>query len=144
MNESSLSYKNYLLSINPCYQTYIICLLISFIIIFISLFYFKTYDIYNTKGYLECSDTCHIIINIDPYQTNKVTNIDYLKINDKVIKHHNIKVEDIVIDENNQINYQIVKYEVDQLDDGLLNTFQDIKLYSKYEAIIKKIVNVIM
>ena len=48
----------------------------------------------------------------------------------------------IKVDENNKTNYQIVNYEVDQLDNDL-NTFQDVKLYSNYESIIKKIIDML-
>lgn len=139
MNKFSFSYKNYLLLLSPRYQINIVILFIAFIIIFISLFYFKTYDIYNVKGYYKCDDKCSINISTDVLQTNKLSNIAFLKINNKKIEYTNVSIGDIEVDDNNKSNYQIVSYEVNQLDNEKTNTFQDVKIYSNYESVFTKI-----
>ena len=143
INKFSFSYKNYLLLLSPRYQINIVILFIAFIIIFISLFYFKAYDIYNFKGYYTCDDKCSIKITSDILKINKLSDIDYLKVNNKKIDFNNVSIGDIEIDENNKSNYQIVSYEVNQLDNEKINTFQDVKIYSNYEDIFTKIKKII-
>ena len=144
MNNFNINNKDYLLSIKPSFKAIPLIIFITFIIMFISLFYFKTYDVYNTKGYLECNEKCNIMVSINIDDINKINKANFLKINDKVLNYNNINIGNIEVDEINKINIQSVNFEVDQLDNDLLNTFQDIKIYSNYESIIKKIKKIVI
>jgi hypothetical protein len=104
------------------------------------MFIFKVYDVYITKGYLECSDNCKISISIDYLNVDKVSKVDKIKINKENIYPKNIIISDVLVDENTKSNYQIISFEVDQLDNGKSNIFYDVKLYSNYELIIDKII----
>ena len=131
--------KEYLLSIKPSYMFIPISLLISTIIIIISICYYKTYDVYNTIGFITCEEKCNISIVVNANEIKRFNNTDYIKLNDKIINYNNIIMGDIQVDEVNKINIQYVNIEVDQLDNDLINTFQDIKVYSNYENILYKI-----
>ena len=133
--------KYYLVNLNPKYNSFIYFILFSLIIIIICLFYFKTYDVYKTKGYLNCDDKCYITISVDILDTHKLDNIDYLIVNKEKIDVNNIDISEIKIDESTQSNYQIVKYEVNNLNN--INTFQDVIVFSNYETIITKIKNIL-
>ena len=144
MDNFNINNKEYLLSLKPRHNFIPIITFIVILIIIVSLFFFKTYDVYNTKAYLECDTNCNIMISVDPKEINKVSKIDFIKLNNKVINHSEIIIENIQVDEINKINYQNVIYEVDQLDNDILNTFQDVKIYSKYENIFEKIKKIIV
>ena len=131
--------KDYLLSIKPSYMFIPISLLITFTIIIISICYFKTYDVYITKGYISCDNTCNITIGVDINDINKIKKSNIIKLNNEVISYNNILVGDIQVDEVNKINIYNVNIEVNQLDNDLINTFQDVQVYSNYESIIVKI-----
>ena len=135
---------SYLRSLKPKYNILIYLILISFSIIIISLFIFKTYDVKKIKGHVSCDDICKIELSINYLDTNKYKNIDMIKINKENKNINNITISDIYADELTKNNYQIVTLEVDQLDDGILNTFVDVSLYSKKELIINKIINVLL
>ena len=139
MVDYNIDNRDYLLSINPSYKFIPLLSLISIIIIIISIFCFKTYDVYYTKGYLVCDDRCNIVLSIDIDDINKVKDANFVKLNDNEIKYNNIFVGDIQIDETNKINIQNVNIEVDQLENDYLNTFQDVKIYSNNESIFNKI-----
>lgn len=132
--------KSYLYSIKPKYNSLIYTFLILIITLSFCLYIFETYDIYSSKGYLECNDICNISIYIDPLNVSKIDKIDFIKLNNNNLIPNNIKISEIKVEENNQSNYQIVSYQVDKLDYGLLNTFQDVKIYSNKEKIINKII----
>ena len=138
MVDYNINNKEYLLSIKPSYMFIPISLLLSVIILIILICIFKTYDVYNVKGFISCNEKCNISIPIEVNDINKIKNIDFLKINDNEIKYNNFLVGDIQIDEINKINFYNVNFEVDQLDNELLNTFQDIKVYSNQESILYK------
>ena len=144
MVDYNINNKEYLLSIKPSYKLIPSCIFFLLIIIIISICYFKTYDIYITKGYLNCEDNCYIslIVNID--DINKINETQIIKLNDQIIDYENIKIGDIQIDETNKINMQNVNIELNQLNDKYLNTFQDIKIYSNYESIFRKIKKIIL
>ncbi|MBE6158918.1 MAG: hypothetical protein E7159_03745 [Firmicutes bacterium] len=135
---------SYLRSLKPKYNILIYLILISFSIIIISLFIFKIYDVKKIKGYVSCDDICKIELTVNYLDTNKYKNIDMIKINKENKNINNITVSDIYSDELTKNNYQIVTLEVDQLDDGILNTFIDVSLYSNKELIINKIINVLL
>jgi hypothetical protein len=135
---------SYLRSLKPKYNILIYLILISFSIIIISLFIFKIYDVKKIKGYVSCDDICKIELTVNYLDTNKYKNIDMIKINKENKNINNITVSDIYADELTKNNYQIVTLEVDQLDDGILNTFVDVSLYSNKELIINKIINVLL
>ncbi|MBR1416382.1 MAG: hypothetical protein IJ572_01000 [Bacilli bacterium] len=135
--------KEYLLSIKPRFNIVISVLIISIVIIVISLFCFKTYDVYSLKGYITCEEKCQILFNIDSTFSNKINKIDHIRLNKSVIYPNSINIGEIQISEDNQNNYQIVSYQVDNLDTDILNTIQDVKIYSNYELLIRKILNLI-
>ena len=131
---------SYLKSIKPRYSILLYSLLLSIIVLVITMFIFKVYDVYITKGYLECGDNCKISISMDYLNVDKVSKVDMIKINKENIYPKNIIISDVLVDENTKNNYQIVSFEVDQLDNGKSNIFYDVKLYSNYELIIDKII----
>ena len=131
---------SYLRSIKPKYGLLLDVILIISIGIIILAFELKCYDVYFTNGYIECSDNCKISFSIDYLKVNSIINMDKVKINKENKEPKNINVSDILVDENSKSNYQIVSFEVDQLDNGFNNTFKDIRIYSNYELIIDKII----
>ena len=135
---------SYLRSIKPryCLITYII--LFSFIIVISSFFIFNYYDVYNIKGFVECDDKCWITFSINYLDVGKVSNVDIISVNNEKKYPINTKISELMVDENSKSNYQIVTYEVNQLDNGIVNTFQDIRLYSNKELIINKIIKVLL
>ena len=135
---------SYLRSIKPKHNYLLYSILISFVIIIISLFIFKSYDVYVTKGFVECDDKCSISIMVNYLSTSRINKVDMISINKENKYINNISVSEIMVDENNKSNYQIVTLEVDQLDNDILNTFQDVKLYSNKELIINKIIKVLL
>ena len=135
---------SYLRSLKPKYNILIYLILISFSIIITSLFIFKIYDVNKVKGYVSCDEICKIELTVNYLDTNKYKNIDMIKINKENKNINNITVSDIYADELTKNNYQIVTLEVDQLDDGILNTFVDVSVYSNKELIINKIINVLL
>ena len=139
MIDYNINNKEYLLSIKSSYMFIPISLLIALVVVSISICFFKTYDVYTTKGYIKCDSKCNIIIGVDINDINKIKKSNYIKINDTIINYDDILVGDIQIDEVNKINIYNVNIEVSQLDYDLANTFQDIKVYSNYESIINKI-----
>ena len=120
----------------------IYALFISIIIVIISIFYFKVYDVYQTRGYISCEDKCRIILSIDTLNISKLSKGNYVRINKGNLNILSIDISDIKVDENTKSNYQIVTYEVDKLDD-VNNTFQDVKIYSNNEIIFKKLLNIL-
>ena len=144
MTNYNINNKEYLLSINPSYKFIPLLSLLSLIVMSFSIFYYKTYDVYTTKGYLKCDEKCYIIISTMIDDINKVINANLIKLNNREINYENIIIGDIQIDEINKINIQNVNIEVDQLDNDLLNTFQDVKIYSSYESIFNKVKKVLL
>ncbi len=96
---------SYLRSIKPKYSLLIYIILISVIIIFITSFIFKVKDVYNTRGYIECSDKCNIKIMVDYLDISKIGKIDFIKINKENKYPININIGDIMVDENSKSNY---------------------------------------
>ena len=135
---------SYLRSLKPRYYLLIYLILISLSIIVTSLFIFKIYDVKNIKGYVSCDDKCYVKISVNYLDTNKYTNIDKIMINKENKFINNTMVSEILVDELTKSNYQIVTLEVDQLDSDILNTFQDISIYSNKELIINKIINCLL
>ena len=74
--------------------------------------------------------------------TNKVDKTNYIILDNNKIIPSNKDISDIKVDDITLSNYQIVNFEVNQLDHGL-NTFQDVKLYSNNETIIIKIIHLL-
>ena len=144
MDKYSYYNKSYLYSIKPKYNIFVYILLTFIIILSFCLYHFETYDIYYTKGYLECNDICSISIYIDPLNVSKINKLDFIKLNNLNINPNNINISEIKIDENNQSNYQIVSNQVDKLDHELLNTFQDVKIYSNKDKVINKIIKYLL
>lgn len=144
MLEYSINNKDYLLSLKPSYKIVPLFVLLLLIISILTISCFKTYDVFNTKGYLKCEEKCNIVLGINIEDVNRVLQANYIKINNEKINYQNIKIGDIQIDEINKINIQNVIIEVDQIDNSYLNTFQDVKVYSNYESILKKIKKIIM
>ncbi len=130
--------KEYLLFLKPKYYILIYVVIIIFIIVLICLLNIKTEDVYITRGYVNCDNNCKITISVNTDDINKVSNVDYIYYNNKKMNLNNINIGQIQVDNNLLNNYQIVDLEVDQLDYGI-NTFQDVKIYSNNEAIIRKI-----
>ena len=144
MNEFSVNNKEYLLSINPSYKFIPLLSFIVIIIIVLTMFYFKTYDVYYTKGYLMCNKECNIILSANIDDINKINKANYIKIDNKTVDFKKINIGDIQVDEINKINTYNVNIEVNQLDNDYLNTFQDVKIYSNYESILNKIKKLII
>ena len=135
--------KEYLMFIKPKTSlSYTLILFLISIIIILPLT-IKTYDVYNTKGYITCEEKCHIYINTNLTDTNKFINISYLKLDNQIITPSNTSVSDIKIDEESKSNYQVIDYEVARLD-GVLNIYQDVYIYTNYEKIIQKIIRFIL
>lgn len=134
----------YLKSLKPKYNLFVYFILLFLSVLIISLFIFKTYDVFQTKGFLQCEDKCYIKVSINYLLTNKIIESKIIKIKDKNYSVNNIETSEIISDDKTLENYQIVKLEVDQLDNGILNTFQDIKLYSNNDYIINKIKKVLL
>ena len=135
---------SYLRSLKAKYSLLIYFLVLLLFIILLLMFIFKSYDVYTTKGYVECSDNCKISISVNYLDVNKFNKVDKIKLNKENIVVKNINISEIMLDDSSKSNYQIVTLEVDQLDNGILNTFQDVKLYSNEELIINKIINVLL
>ena len=144
MTNYSVNNKEYLISVKPSFKYIPTIIIIALIIVSFSIFYFKTYDIYKTKGYLMCDDKCNIIISVNIDDINKVLKPNYIKLNDEEINYNNISVGDIQVDDKNKINIQNVNIEVNQLDNDKLNTIQDVKIYSNYESIFNKIKKIVV
>ena len=134
----------YLKSLKPKYNLFVYFILLFLSVLTMSLFIFRTYDIFQTKGYLQCEDKCYITVSINYLLTNKIKESKIIKIKDKTYNINNIEVSEIISDDKTLENYQMVKLEVDQLDNGILNTFQDIKIYSNNDYIINKIKKVLL
>ena len=131
---------SFLRSIKPKYGMFLDVILIISIGIIILAFKLKCYDVYFTNGYIECSDSCKISFSVDYLKVNSIINMDKVKINKENKDPRNIIVSDILLDENSKSNYQIISFEVDQLDNGMNNIFGDVRIYSNYELIIDKII----
>ena len=109
--------KEYLLGIKPSYKFIPIIILITLVIIFISICYFKTYDVFVAKGYILCDDECKVSLGVNIDEINKIIGANMIKINDKSVNYNNIIVGDIQIDEVNKINIQNVNINLNQVDD---------------------------
>ena len=144
MNNYNIHNKEFLLSLKPSFNYIPIIILIGFIIILISLFSFKSYDVYTTYGYLECDEKCNVTVSINIKDINNVKNANLLKINNKDIEFKNIVIGKIEVDEVNKINVQTVSFEVGQLDNDELNTIQEIKIYSNNESIFTKVKKIVI
>ena len=133
----------FLLNIKPHYEIIIYCIIISFIITIGCLFYFKTYDVYKTKGYINCEEYCYVRFNIDSNDISLIDNISFISIKNNNYEIKNTEIGEIEFDMDNKINYQTITYEVENVNDNIINTFQDVKLYSNYEIVIRKIIKFI-
>ena len=144
MNNFNIYNKEYLLSIKPSFRYIPTIIFLTIIVISILLFCFKTYDVYNTRAYLECDEKCRIIVSATIDEIPRINKANIIKINDNIVNFNSISNGNIEVDTTNKVNIQNVYFEVDKLDDNLLNTFQDIKIYSNYESIIRKIKKIVV
>ena len=135
--------KEYLLSLKPKYNNIPYILIISIFIILIVAFNIHIYDTYKTKGYIYCEDTCHIIITTSLEDTNKLNNIQFIELNKQKIEPEDTIVSEIKTNVDTQNNYQIIDYKVARLD-GLLNTYQDITIFTNYEKVISKLKQILL
>ena len=143
MDNYQINNLSYLRSLKSKFNILPYVLLVFILIIVVLLFIIKSYDVYTTKGYINCDEKCLVSVSIDYLNTSKINRADFIRINKENIKPNNVIVSDIKIDELSKSNYQIVSYEVDQLDNGIINTFQDVKIYSNKDLLINKIIKIL-
>jgi len=136
--------RDYLLSIKPSYKCIPLIILLALVVVIVSICLIRSYDVFVVKGYITYDSKFNISIGVDLNRINDITSAKIVKLNDKVINYNNIIVGDIQIDEINKINIQNVNIEVEQLDVDVLNTFQEVKIYSNYESIFNKIKKIIL
>ena len=90
-----------------------------------------------------CEENCYLYLTVDPLESANLQNVSFLKIKDHEIVPNQITISEIELDQETKSNYQVITYEVTRLD-GLLNTYQDVTVFSNKEKLFQKIKNLIL
>jgi hypothetical protein len=132
-----MNYQN-LLNIRPKkYKLLFIMLFISILIIIIIL-QCKIYDVYNTIGYY--SSDC-LVLNIPITNSDTISNLKKVKINNKEYSYEIESISNILLDENNLINYQ--EYQIKLNDELISNMTYKVTLYYNKEQVYVKLKNIL-
>ena len=127
-----------LLNIKPKYLKLSYILIILLFSIISLTYYIDIYDIYNTKGYIECNEYCNITFISEIDELAKINDIKYLIIDNNIIDSFNSNYNDV--ESNQNINYQ--KVSINTTNNSLSNkTIKELKIYYHKEKIINKIIS---
>ena len=134
--------SNYLLNLKPkMYKLPIITLILLLILVIMS-FIYKTYDTKVVIGYISCQEECYLDIKIDLNLVSKLDDVKFIEVDNKKIDIICTDISEVLADNNNSLNYQIIKYKLDIHEYKSL--FYEVKLYYNKDLIIKKIVNIFL
>ena len=134
--------SSYLISLKPKRYILPIITLGLMLILLIVGFYYKTYDTKVTTGYITCEENCYLDIKVTLDLVSKLSNAEFIELDNKKINVLNREISEILVDKNSNINYQIIKYELDTKE--LESLFYKVKLYYDKDLIIKKIINIFL
>lgn len=134
--------SNYLLNLKPkMYKLPIITLILLLVLVIVS-FIYKTYDTKVVIGYISCHEECYLDIKVDLNLVSKLDDVKFIEVNNKKIDIICTDISEVLADNNNSLNYQIIKYKLDIHEYKSL--FYEVKLYYNKDLIIKKIVNIFL
>lgn len=134
--------SNYLLNLKPkMYKLPIITLILLLILVIMS-FIYKTYDTKVVIGYISCQEECYLDIKVDLNLVSKLDDVKFIEVDNKKIDIISTDISEVLADNNNSLNYQIIKYKLDIHEYKSL--FYEVKLYYNKDLIIKKIINIFL
>jgi hypothetical protein len=109
-----------------------------FIIVLVYILNLNMYESFNTYGYVQ-DELLNIKISIQA--PDMLTNLKYIKIGSNNYKVEIKEISDMLLDEENFINYQIVKFKIDEkLND---NQVFKIGIFYNEEKVYKKILKML-
>ena len=127
-----MNYRD-LLNIKYSIKNYLVLMVLLLIIIFIIIGNNKITDVYKTLGY---TNEKNIIINI-PINNTMLSTLDKISIEDNYYYLDDLIISDILLDENNSINYQEIvinsKYDIKS------NLLVPVTIYYNEEKVLEKI-----
>ena len=134
--------SNYLLNLKPkMYKLPIITLILLLVLVIVS-FIYKTYDTKVVIGYISCQEECYLDIKVDLNLVSKLDDVKFIEVDNKKIDIISTDISEVLVDNNNSLNYQIIKYKLDIHEYKSL--FYEVKLYYNKDLIIKKIINIFL
>lgn len=134
--------SNYLLNLKPkMYKLPIITLILLLVLVIVS-FIYKTYDTKVVIGYISCQEECYLDIKVDLNLVSKLDDVKFIEVDNKKIDIICTDISEVLADNNNSLNYQIIKYKLDIHEYKSL--FYEVKLYYNKDLIIKKIINIFL
>lgn len=101
----------------------------------------NTYDILNTKGFVECDNFCTITSTISLENTQKLNDINYISFMNKIYDNLNYSFSDILYDDESKVNYQILTITIN--DNLNTKALHDLKIYYNQDRLLKKIVTML-
>lgn len=127
-----------LINIKYSYKKGLFVLTTVFIIVLVYVLNLNMYENFNTYGYVQ-DELLNIKISIQT--PDMLTNLKYIKIGSNKYKAEIKEVSDILLDEDNFINYQMVKLKIDEkLND---NQVFEISIFYNEEKVFKKILKLL-
>ena len=128
-----MNYRD-LLNIKYSIKKYILIVLIIVICLLLFIGNKKMLDIYNTIGYVK-DDT--LVADIPISSSMSISSMKYIKVNNDYYYLNDLSISDILLDENNLVNYQEV---IIQLKDNINNhMLVPITIYYNEEKVFEKI-----
>lgn len=134
--------NSYLINLKP--KKYFLPILTIMLIIILVVFSIikESYDVKKYIGYVTCNDLCEIDISLSLDEVSKIKDAKYLKIDNKNLNIKEIEISDVLVDKNNNLNYQIISYKVENI--NIESLFYEVKVYYNKEIILKKIFNILV
>ena len=134
--------NSYLINLKP--KKYFLPILTIMLIIILVVFSIikESYDVKKYIGYVTCNDLCEIDISLSLDEVSKIKDARYLKIDNNNLNIKEIEISDVLVDKNNNLNYQIISYKVENI--NIESLFYEVKVYYNKEIILKKIFNILM
>ncbi len=126
-----LDNKEAFLAVKPKFKMIVFIIISLLFLILLLTFKIKTYDNYQTKGYITCDNSCHLVVAIP-------SNIKFqkIKVNNKNLKYR-INKKELKIDEKNLVSYFELVLDIN--DTYKDKEIVDINFYYNKQRIITKI-----
>ena len=134
--------SSYLLKLKPKKYFIILLTIIFIILLFIFSLIKECYDVKKFTGYVTCEEVCKVDISLRLDEVSKIKDAIYLELDNKKINIIDKEISNVLVDKNNNANYQIISYKIDN--HNLENLFYDTKVYYNKEIILKKLIKMLI
>lgn len=102
----------------------------------------ECYDSFKKIGYISCYDSCKLEIQTNVEEVSTYKEMEIIEVKNTKKEVDKVEVSDILVDDKQALNYYIVTYYFEKID-NLENLFYQVKLYTNKSPLYQKIFNIL-